>query len=181
MCCKSHWSTHQSLSLMCRCWQVVHQGQVIGAVLADTLTNAQRAAAAVLVQYDVMEPIITIAVSHKNTPLTNIDDLSNVFCVARVIGESLTSLSWPVMFVWKWRSVHVTRSTLSGQGSVHIGWVSWNDCWGALPDELHVSLLPWWVPAILCLCSIVGPLWLCQVKGGCCLPWTCHLPFWQND
>ena len=55
---------------MCRCWQVVHQGQVIGAVLADTLTNAQRAAAAVLVHYDVMEPIITIAVSHKNAPLT---------------------------------------------------------------------------------------------------------------
>ncbi|XP_070180269.1 xanthine dehydrogenase/oxidase-like isoform X1 [Littorina saxatilis] len=41
--------------------EVVLQGQVIGAILADTLANAQRAAQAVVVEYDVMEPIITIA------------------------------------------------------------------------------------------------------------------------
>ena len=55
---------------------MVHQGQVIGAVLADTLANAQRAAAAVVVHYEVMEPVITIAVSHKSRPLTDISDLS---------------------------------------------------------------------------------------------------------
>ncbi|XP_076442699.1 xanthine dehydrogenase/oxidase-like [Babylonia areolata] len=41
--------------------EVIHQGQVIGAILADTLTNAQRAAQAVEISYDVMEPVITIA------------------------------------------------------------------------------------------------------------------------
>ena len=55
---------------------MVHQGQVIGAVLADTLANAQRAAAVVVVHYEVMEPIITIAVSHKCRLLTDISDLS---------------------------------------------------------------------------------------------------------
>ncbi|XP_076442238.1 xanthine dehydrogenase/oxidase-like isoform X2 [Babylonia areolata] len=41
--------------------EVVNQGQVIGAILADTLTNAQRAAQAVEISYDVMDPVITIA------------------------------------------------------------------------------------------------------------------------
>ena len=48
---------------------MVHQGQVIGAILADTLAEAQRAAGAVVVQYDVMEPVITIAVSPWRTVL----------------------------------------------------------------------------------------------------------------
>ena len=43
---------------------------MIGAILADTLAEAQRAAGAVVVQYDVMEPVITIAVSPGKRPLT---------------------------------------------------------------------------------------------------------------
>ena len=38
------------------------QGQVIGAILADTKSHAQRAAKAVKVTYEELEPIITIPV-----------------------------------------------------------------------------------------------------------------------
>ena len=37
-------------------------GQLIGAIVADTKTHAQRAAKAVTVDYDVVFPIITIQV-----------------------------------------------------------------------------------------------------------------------
>ncbi|KAL8590330.1 hypothetical protein ACOMHN_006446 [Nucella lapillus] len=40
--------------------KVTHQGQVIGVVVAESQVLAQRAAAAVRVQYDLLEPIITI-------------------------------------------------------------------------------------------------------------------------
>ena len=43
-------------------FQVVHQGQIIGAILAETRSEAQRAATAVHVTYEVLEPIITIKV-----------------------------------------------------------------------------------------------------------------------
>ena len=43
-------------------FQVVHQGQIIGAILAETQSEAQRAAKAVHVTYEVLEPIITIKV-----------------------------------------------------------------------------------------------------------------------
>ena len=43
-------------------FQVVHQGQIIGAILAETRSEAQRAAKAVHVTYEVLEPIITIKV-----------------------------------------------------------------------------------------------------------------------
>ena len=38
------------------------QGQVIGAILADTKSQAQRAAKAVKVTYEELEPIVTISV-----------------------------------------------------------------------------------------------------------------------
>ena len=42
--------------------QVTCEGQVIGAIVAETQTEAQRAAKAVKVQYEELEPIITIEV-----------------------------------------------------------------------------------------------------------------------
>lgn len=43
-------------------FQVLHQGQVIGAVVAETQVQAQRAAQAVKVKYIELEPVITIQV-----------------------------------------------------------------------------------------------------------------------
>jgi len=48
---------------MIMCLQVTCQGQVIGALLAQTKCQAQRAAKAVKVTYEELEPIITIAVN----------------------------------------------------------------------------------------------------------------------
>ena len=42
--------------------QVKCQGQVIGAVIAETRTQAQRAAKAVVVKYEELTPILTIQV-----------------------------------------------------------------------------------------------------------------------
>lgn len=44
--------------------QVTCVGHVIGAVVADTQLHAQRAAKAVSIQYEELQPIITIQVSH---------------------------------------------------------------------------------------------------------------------
>ena len=66
------------------------------------------------------------------------------------------------------------------QGSAHSGSVSWDDCGEAFPDELHVSLFPWWVPT-LCLDSIVIRLQLPGSRVYACLAVTCHLHFWLND
>ena len=44
--------------------QVTCEGQVIGAIVAETQTEAQRAAKAVKVQYEELEPIITIEVTY---------------------------------------------------------------------------------------------------------------------
>ena len=47
--------------MSCNVWsQVVAPGQVIGAILADTQAQAQRAAKAVKIDYEVHTPIITI-------------------------------------------------------------------------------------------------------------------------
>jgi xanthine dehydrogenase molybdopterin-binding subunit B len=42
------------------CVQVLCMGQIIGAVVADTQVHAQRAAKLVKIQYEELEPIITI-------------------------------------------------------------------------------------------------------------------------
>lgn len=46
------------------CAQVTCVGHIIGAVVADTQLHAQRAAKAVRIQYEELQPIITIQVSH---------------------------------------------------------------------------------------------------------------------
>lgn len=46
------------------CLQVTCVGHVIGAVVADTQLRAQRAAKAVNIRYEELQPIITIQVSH---------------------------------------------------------------------------------------------------------------------
>lgn len=43
-------------------------GHIIGAVVADTQLNAQRAAKAVRIQYEELQPIITIQVRAGTTP-----------------------------------------------------------------------------------------------------------------
>ncbi|KAK7505488.1 hypothetical protein BaRGS_00003233, partial [Batillaria attramentaria] len=54
------WGLHVKDDVVFAVDEVVHQGQPIGGILADTQVNAQRAAQAVVVEYDVMEPVITI-------------------------------------------------------------------------------------------------------------------------
>ena len=44
------------------CSQVMCQGQIIGAILAEDQVHAQRAAKRVKVEYEELEPIITIKV-----------------------------------------------------------------------------------------------------------------------
>ena len=44
---------------------MTHQGQIIGLVLANTYALAQRAAAAVKIEYESLEAIITIKVRKK--------------------------------------------------------------------------------------------------------------------
>lgn len=46
------------------CLQVTCVGHIIGMVVADTQLHAQRAAKAVSIQYEELQPIITIQVSH---------------------------------------------------------------------------------------------------------------------
>jgi len=53
------------------CLQVTCQGQVIGAILAETKRQAQRAAKAVKVTYQELEPIITIAVVHPSVDVSS--------------------------------------------------------------------------------------------------------------
>ena len=45
---------------------------------------------------------------------------------------------------------------------------SLDSCGLAFPDQLRMSLFPWYV-STLCLDSIVTPLWLCWVKGATCV------------
>lgn len=47
---------------VCFFLQVTCQGQVIAGILADTQLHAQRAARAVVIEYQELEPIITIKV-----------------------------------------------------------------------------------------------------------------------
>lgn len=51
-------------SLTHSCLQVTCVGHIIGLVVADTQLHAQRAAKAVRIQYEELQPIITIQVSH---------------------------------------------------------------------------------------------------------------------
>lgn len=51
------------------CPQVTCVGHIIGAVVADTQLHAQRAAKAVSIQYEELQPIITIQVSHLHADL----------------------------------------------------------------------------------------------------------------
>ena len=44
-------------------FQVMYQGQIIGAIIAETRTEAQRAATAVVVEYEELSPIFTIQVT----------------------------------------------------------------------------------------------------------------------
>ena len=49
--------------------QVLCQGQAIGAIIADSQPEAQRAAKAVSIQYEELDPIITIEVGgRKKSP-----------------------------------------------------------------------------------------------------------------
>ena len=62
-------------------------------------------------------------------------------------------------------------------GLVHSGSASWDDCVRMFPDKLSVNSFP---NKALCLdSSIVSPLRLRWVKGGCVF--RCNLHFWQND
>nr|KAG5712870.1 hypothetical protein BaRGS_007467 [Batillaria attramentaria] len=63
------WGLHVKDDVVFAVDEVVHQGQPIGGILADTQVNAQRAAQAVVVEYDVMEPVITIADAIKKGSL----------------------------------------------------------------------------------------------------------------
>ena len=38
-----------------------------------------------------------------------------------------------------------TNSTLLGQGSVHSGSASWEDCGWAFPTKIYLSGVPWWI------------------------------------
>ena len=70
-----------------------------------------------------------------------------------------------------------TKSTLLGQGSVHNGSASWDDCDQAFTDELHVSSFRSCVPT-MCLDSLVSQL---LGQALMCFTVTCYLHFWQND
>nr|KAG5712865.1 hypothetical protein BaRGS_007462 [Batillaria attramentaria] len=63
------WGLHVKDDVVFAVDEVVHQGQPIGGILADTQVNAQRAAQAVVVEYDVTEPVITIADAIKKGTL----------------------------------------------------------------------------------------------------------------
>lgn len=64
--------------------QVTCVGHIIGAVLADTQLNAQRAAKAVKVQYEELQPIVTIQVRPVThgahlCPCLGVERLENLF------------------------------------------------------------------------------------------------------
>ena len=77
-------------------------------------------------------------------------------------------------FFFKWRPAHTHRFLLLKPGSIHSSSEGQDYCGQVFPNELHGSLFPWFVP-MLCLVSIVSPLWLdCWVKGVCMF--RCNLP-----
>ena len=74
--------------------------------------------------------------------------------------------AWPIVtytFFLNWISAHIPVPLL-GQGSVHSGSVSWDDCGQEFLGKSCVSLFPWWV-LTLCLDSTISPLWLQWVIG----------------
>ena len=98
------------------------------------------------------------------------------FLIARIFWGRLSDSFPTYAFFSFFLKVEISLFTLIPlfmPQSVHSGSASWDDCGRVLPDELHVSLLPWWVPT-LCFDSIVRPLWLYWVKGVCVF--RCILP-----
>lgn len=100
--------------MSCLLWQVTCEGQIIGAIVADTQTHAQRAANEVVVQYSDLKPIITIEVSFPLRQAIGSTILFSIFSMIHCVSQEAI----------KAESLYTQNRQIMVKGDVEVGFQS---------------------------------------------------------